>query len=153
MSSTPRRSSSSFRARTDEQQSLARGVVASIPEVEQATNFEIFSDHNDRTYVETDDGDRFETDRYLMTNTRPDFTDLFTFERLAGAPLDEALTEPYSAVLPRSTAETYFGDQNPIGKTFTVDSLQATVRAVIEDPPANSRIRFDFAMQVKRIPN
>jgi putative ABC transport system permease protein len=143
----------SFRARTDEQQSLARGVVATIPEVEQATNFEIFSDRNDRTYVETDDGDRFETDRYLMTNTGPAFTDLFTFERLAGAPLDEALTEPYSAVLPRSTAETYFGDQNPIGKTFTVDSLQATVRAVIEDPPANSRIRFDFAMQVKRIPN
>jgi putative ABC transport system permease protein len=133
------------------QRLLSIRLRAQIPEIEQAAIFEIFS--GDPTFVETPNGTRYESDRQLLTNTGPAFADLFTFERIAGAPLEDALSRPYSAVLPRSMAEKYFGDQNPIGKTLILDSLEATVRAVIEDPPANSRIRFDFAMQVEQIPN
>ena len=63
------------------------------------------------------------------------------------------LSRPSTAVLPESMATKLFGDDNPIGKTVTLDSLEATVRTVVADPPPNSRIRFDLAMTVREIPN
>jgi putative ABC transport system permease protein len=133
-----------------EQRSLAEQLRTTVPAVEQATNYTILSDP---LFVETPDGDRYASDRQLVTNTGPAFADLFTFERLAGAPLHEALAEPRSVVLTTSTAETYFGDTNPIGKTLTVGSAPTTVRAVVADPPSNSRITFDLALQLETIPN
>jgi putative ABC transport system permease protein len=132
------------------QRALAERLPEALPAFEQATNFEIF---DDPLYARTPDGATFQADRYLMTNTGPAFADLFTFERVAGAPLEEALSRPYSAVLTRPTARRYFGDENPIGQTLELDSLTTTVRAVIEAPPPNSRITFDLAVQVKEIPN
>ena len=132
------------------QRALAERLPEALPAIEQATNFEIL---DDPLYARTPKGGTFRTDRYLMTNTGPAFADLFTFERVAGAPLGEALARPYSAVLTRPTARRYFGDDNPIGKTLELDSLTTTVRAVIEAPPPNSRITFDLAVQVKTIPN
>jgi len=134
-----------------EQRALATRLPEAVPAVEQAANVEILS--NNPTYVETEDGREFTSDRQLVTTTGPAFADLFTFDRLAGAPLAEALAQPYAAVLPQSTAAQYFGDANPIGQTLTIDSLTVTVRAVIADPPSNSRITFDLAMQVREIPN
>jgi putative ABC transport system permease protein len=133
------------------QRVLPQRLTEAVPAIEQAANFEILG--NNPTYVRTPGGDEFESDRQLLTTTGPAFADLFTFERLAGAPLEEALAQPYSAVLTRSSAERYFGDQNPIGQTLEIDSLTTTVRAVVADPPANSRITFDLALQVERIPN
>jgi len=139
-----------YGADAETQRALAERLPEAIPAIEQATNFEIL---DDPVYVRTSDGAEFQPERYLMTNTGPAFADLFTFERVAGAPLGEALAQPYSAVLTRPTARTYFGEENPIGQTLEIDSLTATVRAVIEAPPSNSRITFDIALQVKRIPN
>ena len=133
-----------------EQRSLAARLPEAIPAVEQATNFEIL---RNPIYVETADGSTFRSDRQLVTNTGPAFAGLFTFDRVAGAPLTEALRQPYSAVLTASAAATYFGDAHPIGQTLQVDSLTATVRAVIADPPSSSRITFDLALQVNKIPN
>jgi putative ABC transport system permease protein len=132
------------------QRAYAEQLVARIPEVEQATNFVI---KDDRRFVETPDGDRFESERRLATNTGPAFADLFTFETLAGAPLEEALRAPGSAVLPASTARRYFGSEDPIGKTLTLGSAELTVRAVVADPPPNSRITFDLAVQLSEVPN
>ena len=138
------------RADGAEQRSLAEALPQDVPEIEQATNFEIF---RNESYVETASDRRFTTDRYVLTNTGPAFVDLFTFERVAGAPLHEALAAPYSALLTESSARTYFGDANPVGQTIRLDSLDLEVTAVVADPPPNTRIRFDVAAQVKRIPN
>jgi putative ABC transport system permease protein len=132
------------------QRAYAEQLVARVPEVEQATNFVI---KDDRRFVETPDGDRFESERRLATNTGPAFADLFTFEVVAGAPLEEALRAPGSAVLPASTARRYFGSEDPIGKTLTLGSTDVTVRAVVADPPPNSRITFDLAVQLSEVPN
>ena len=132
------------------QRALAERLPEALPDVEQATNFDIFSDP---LFVRTEDGRSFESTRYLMTNTGPAFADVFTFDTVAGEPLEDALAQPYSVALTESAAATYFGDQNPIGETLQLDSLTTTVRAVIADPPTNSRITFDFAVQVKKIPN
>ncbi len=135
----------------DEQRALATRLPETISAVEQATNFEIL----DRPlFVETPSGDRFESGRQLVTNTGAAFADLFTFERVAGAPLSDALSDPGSVVLTTATAETYFGPQDPIGQTLQVgSSTTATVTAVIAEPPSNSRITFDLALRVEQIPN
>jgi putative ABC transport system permease protein len=142
------------RAGPAEQRSLAEHLRREVAGIEQAANFEIFQNP---VYVRTADGRSFEPDRVLMTNTGPAFADLFTFDPLAGAPLGDALAPPYSAVLTRSVAERYFGADVPlaraVGQTLTLDSLDVTVRAVVADPPSNSRIRFDLALQVRKIPN
>ena len=134
----------------DAQRAYAEQLVAGVPEVEQATNYVILDDPQ---FVETEAGTTFESEQQLVTNTGPTFADLFTFERVAGAPLEEALRAPGSAVLTASTAERYFGGADPIGQTLTVGSMDVTVRAVIADPPPNSRITFDLALQMDEVPN
>jgi putative ABC transport system permease protein len=132
-----------------EQRALAARLPEAVPAVEQASNLEMF---DDPLYVRTLEGNTFTSNRQLFTSTGPAFADLFTFERTAGAPLEEALRAPGSAVLTQPVAQQYFGDQSPIGKTIIVDTLEATVQAVVADPPPNSQIQFDLALNVERIP-
>ena len=134
----------------DAQRAYAEQLVAEIPEIKQAANYVILDDPQ---FVETEAGATFESERQLATNTGPAFADLFTFERVAGAPLEEALRAPGSAVLTASTAERYFGGADPIGETLTVGSTDVTVRAVVADPPPNSCITFDLALQLGEVPN
>ena len=149
-----------FRTNDDdptEQRSLPRRLVQEVPAVEQAANYTIFSDYEALDYIELPDGRRFESPRRLATNTGVAFMDLFTFEQVAGPPLKQAFAEPGAAVLTRSTAQKYFGDQSPVGKTITVNEgansreRPLTVQAVIADPPSNSRLQFGIAMHVKKI--
>jgi len=132
-----------------EQRSLPRRLVEVLPAVEQAANYVIL---DDEAYVETEDGDRFMSDRQLVTTTGTRLMDLFTFERRAGAPLAEALRNPGSAVLTESASKRYFGEGEPVGRTLTVGSTTVRVRAVIADPPSNSRLQFDLALHLKRSP-
>jgi putative ABC transport system permease protein len=142
-----------FRDDTDdaaEQRALTRRLVEAIPAVEQAANYVILDDEQ---YVETEDGDRFASDRQLVTTTGARFMDLFAFERVAGASLTEAFRDPGSAVLTETTTQRYFGSgANPVGQTVTVGSSTVTVRAVVADPPSNSRLQFDLALHLKRSP-
>jgi putative ABC transport system permease protein len=133
-----------------EQRSLTRRLVEAIPTVEQAANYVILDDEQ---YVETEDGDRLASDRQLVTTTGGRFMELFTFERVAGAPLAEALRDPGSAILAETTAQRYYGPgENPIGQTMTVGASTVTVRSVIADPPSNSRLQFDLALHLKQSP-
>lgn len=81
-----------------------------------------------------------------------DFLNVFTFPTLAGNP-STALTEPNSIVLSESLKEKLFGDANPIGEILTVYTLSSesrndfkemTVTAVIQDPPSNSHLSFEY---------
>ena len=72
------------------------------------------------------------------------FFDLFTYEFLHGNKAT-ALTEPYSAVLTEEAAEKYFGDENPIGKSLSVNNkFEFTVTAVLKSIPKNSINQFDI---------
>ncbi len=72
------------------------------------------------------------------------FFNLFTYEFLHGNKAT-ALTEPYSAVLTEETAEKYFGDENPIGKSLSVNNqFEFTVTAVLKSIPKNSINQFDI---------
>lgn len=72
------------------------------------------------------------------------FFELFTFEFEQGQPAT-ALDQPNAVVLTRSTAQRYFRDENPIGKSLLLEgSTSVQVTGVIEDVPANSSLQFDF---------
>ncbi len=58
-----------------------------------------------------------------------------------------ALSKPYTVVITRSTAERYFGNQNPIGKVLCLNEnkcLNYTVTGVIEDTKNQSHFHYDF---------
>lgn len=68
---------------------------------------------------------------------------MFTFPLLLGDP-ENLLTSPHSIVLTKKLADKYFGDENPIGKTITVENrYQFMVTGVMKDIPENSVFSFE----------
>jgi putative ABC transport system permease protein len=71
------------------------------------------------------------------------FFSVFTFPLLKGDP--NALRDPANLVLTASAAKKYFGGTDIIGKTVRLnDSRNATVAAIVQDPPRNSQIQFEI---------
>jgi hypothetical protein len=53
--------------------------------------------------------------------------------------------DPYSVVLTESTAAKYFGQENPVGKTLTVNNTyDVVVTGIMEDVPSNSSLEFEL---------
>ena len=74
----------------------------------------------------------------------PDFLKMFSFPWIKGS-IETALNDPNSIILTESLANTLFGNQNPIDKTIKIDNeYNLHVTGVIQDPPHNSSINFEF---------
>jgi putative ABC transport system permease protein len=72
------------------------------------------------------------------------FLSLFSFPLVAGDRAT-ALSQPYSAVVSQATAEKYFGKENPLGKTLSVNgTVTVTVTGVAKDLYETSSIRFEM---------
>ena len=72
------------------------------------------------------------------------FFNVFTFPPIKGNP-ETALKEPYTAVLTESSAEKYFGSEDPVGKTISInDQTDYKITGVVKDVPPNSHFTFDF---------
>ena len=73
------------------------------------------------------------------------FFRVFSFPLLKGNPFT-ALNAPHQVVLTKTTAERYFGKENPIGKILNLDTdeSQYVVTGLVADCPSNSQIKFDF---------
>lgn len=88
------------------------------------------------------------------TNADSGFFRMFSFPVVAGD--HEHLFRNLSdAVLTRETAKKYFGDEDPIGKIFTIEMQgEKTMRvaAVVEAPPANSSIQFEMILPIEMNP-
>jgi putative ABC transport system permease protein len=70
--------------------------------------------------------------------------DVFSYRLLKGNP-GTALAAPFSAVLTRTTAEKYFGREDPLGKVLRINhTLDYTVTGIVADPPQNSHLDFDM---------
>ena len=71
------------------------------------------------------------------------FFDVFTFRFLKGDP--GFLKNSSSIALTESAAKALFGDADPINKIVRIqDDRNATVAAILADPPANSSLTFEF---------
>jgi putative ABC transport system permease protein len=68
---------------------------------------------------------------------------VFTFLMILGNP-ETALNDPYSVVLTEKLAEKYFGKEDPLGKTITLENnLQCRVTGIIKNLPTNSIFNFE----------
>ncbi|MFC1563977.1 ABC transporter permease [candidate division KSB1 bacterium] len=69
---------------------------------------------------------------------------------------ETALTDPNTVVITKETAERYFGNENPVGRSLKISNNwsdgQVTITGVIEDIPDNSHIHFDFLISLNSTP-
>ena len=73
----------------------------------------------------------------------PQYLDIFSFPVMNGN--QKPLHEKNEIVLTARTAHKLFRNANPIGQIVKLDALDPlVVSAVVNDPPANSSIQFDF---------
>jgi putative ABC transport system permease protein len=87
-------------------------------------------------------GDKtFNESRFMLADSN--FFDFFSIRLLKGNP-EEILRNPQELVLTETTANKYFGDDDPIGKTLTATFGELQVVGVCEDVPENSHFHFDF---------
>ncbi len=93
---------------------LGETMVAEIPGVEVATRVDDLS----RQLVQYEDRQFYEDQMFLVDST---VFDVFSYEFVKGDPV-AALTRPNTMVISEETAERYFGEQNALGKTITVDT-------------------------------
>jgi len=85
-------------------------------------------------------GSKFYRDRQFFY-AEPGLFEAFGFSLQRGD--SAALRAPQSVVLTERTAETYFGDQDPVGRTIVADETEYTVTGIVASPPFNTHLRFD----------
>ncbi len=77
----------------------------------------------------------------------PQIFNIFTIPFVEGNPA-QALIEPNSIVLDESTARKYFGNEDPLGKIFTIQQVKGQsemkITGIIKDYPENSHIHFNM---------
>ncbi len=124
---------------------LAPALLADYPEIEHATRlFRYWF----TPLVSRDDTGFYEED-LLFTDAQ--FFQVFGFEFLRGTP-EEALAAPFSLVLTESAAQTYFGEDDPLGQTLMLNAEHAmTVTAVLADPPRTSHFSFSMLGSVEAL--
>ncbi len=84
---------------------------------------------------------RFSEDRIYYADSA--FLEIFDFPLLAGNP-ETALVEPYCLLITKNIAEKYFGRENPLGKTVSIDKKDYKITGVLANIPGNTHFRFDF---------
>ncbi len=88
-------------------------------------------------------------EKKLIANTvfvDPGFFKMFSFPFMKGEQ-NVKFDHPKGVVLTESYAKSLFGDEDPIGKSVRIDSVnQVDVQAVMKDIPSNSSFRFDMLL-------
>jgi putative ABC transport system permease protein len=83
------------------------------------------------------------------------FFKMFSFELLSGDP-NKVFKNESEGVLTEEIARKYFGDDDPVGKTFTFtvnEENSFTIAGVIKNPPANSSLEFSILLPMTAQPN
>jgi putative ABC transport system permease protein len=79
------------------------------------------------------------------------FFDVFSFPLIKGDPRS-ALAEPLSLILSEKLAAKYFGRDEPLGKTISLNGrYDVKITGIVENIPENSHIRFDFLLSLDSI--
>ncbi len=117
---------------------MARALANEYPEVVQAVR--LFKSHRE-VLVRYQQG-MFNEERFFYAD--PAVFDVFTIALVQGDS-KTALSQPNSLVISQSMAKKYFGEEDPIGKTISLDdSIDFKITAVAENVPSNSHFHFDF---------
>ncbi len=125
---------------------VSKAIKEAYPDlIESSTRF--FNGQVDEHTLRIED-QVFAEKRYFMADST--VFDIFDIPIIQGD--SNALHKPMCMALSRSTAQKYFGDENPIGKIVLVDDqVKYEVRAIFEDVPAQSHFRFDVLTSISTI--
>ncbi|MDR8393446.1 ABC transporter permease [Aliifodinibius sp. S!AR15-10] len=79
------------------------------------------------------------------------FFKLFDFPVLNGS-LQSFFSSTQTILLTKKMAQKYFGEGDPVGKVINIDRRQDfVVAAVVENPPANSHLNFNFLLPMANL--
>jgi putative ABC transport system permease protein len=124
------------------------GVKEAFPEVQDYTRFASITEFTGYNAVSYNNQRIGEQNIFLAD---PGFLKMFSFPLIKGN-RDKALTDPTSIVLTESIARKYFNKEDPVGKIISLDTHgnlkenNFKVTGVIQDPPQNSHLQFDFLL-------
>jgi putative ABC transport system permease protein len=122
---------------------MAPTLEAEFPEVEVATTVQV---HKALLGKEG----RVFSEQGLFTDEH--VFDVFTFPVVEGAG-KEALRDPNTILLTHSLAKKYFANENPLGKTLSLQNERPlTVRGIIADIPQNQHFTFNYITSYKNYP-
>ena len=111
-------------------------LTANFTDIEQAVRLARSTSrirYNDKNFIEPN---------FFVAD--PEVFDVFTIPFIQGDQAN-ALKEPFSVVITEETAQRYFGNDNPIGKTIMYDYQHPfTVTGVVQGFPPQSHFQFDF---------
>lgn len=85
-------------------------------------------------------------------HVEPAFFEIFDFALQVGN-AEQALAEPNTMVLSQETAEKVFGDEDPVGKSVTLDSGETyVVTGLLADTPHRSHFSFEALVSAASLP-
>ncbi|MGD8537665.1 MAG: ABC transporter permease [Candidatus Aminicenantes bacterium] len=123
---------------------LGEAVREAFPEVQ---NFARIS-RPDRAFIKHEDAEFHEN---LVCYADNSLFEVFTFLFTQGNP-QNALLNPYSAVITQDTAKKYFGNEDPIGQNLKINGTSDyIVTGVVEEIPVNSHFRFHVALSFETL--
>ncbi len=123
---------------------MAQAMVDEIPEIIDAARFR----ERGRFIVQYRDIS-FREQRVVYADGS--VLDIFTIPLLKGD-RQAALVSPYTMILSRKTAEKYFRDEDPVGKTLRINSeTDYQVTGVFEEIPENSHFHFDIMISMESL--
>ncbi|MGH7496485.1 MAG: ABC transporter permease [bacterium] len=115
----------------------APALVRDYPEIARALRFR----HLDRSLLGHGDRRFYEEGGLYADST---LFEVFSFPLIQGDP-KTALARPNTVVLTEAMAQKYFGDENPIGNSLTLNNKsELQVTGVMKNVRRNSHFRFDF---------
>jgi putative ABC transport system permease protein len=120
---------------------MAEALTKDFPEVEESTRLLRFPGAENMLVKDEKGENQFiESQAYYVDAT---FFRVFSFDFIHGNS-ETALVEPNTVVLAESTAQKYFGDEDPIGKTLNIGlsfgNLNYTVKGVFRDKDVKSHV-------------
>ena len=126
---------------------LAPAVAQSIPEVKAAVRLAHTAPFMADPVMQYQDKKFRESRIYYADNG---FLSTLSYNMVSGSPA-LALDKPNQMVISRSIAKKYFGESDPVGKTFTFHRgergpSEMLVTGLFEDLPANSHLHTDFVI-------